>query len=510
MEKKKNVFEDKDRVCMWCWELDDFPQHKEVLKERKMLGKIVKSLYKLAIEVQKEDFDEVSVSNLFDLYNKTAKSYEKFKEEQTARKRKREEEEMNKSQKKAKLEEDKLLKKKLKEEEKLAKKQKAEEEKLLKKQKAEEEKLLKKQMIEEEKNAKQLQKQQQEEAKKSKKMISQDSQKQTPVKSGIKPITHFFNFSHTPSSASSTPTTVRSSPDKKPLFDKLEKCIIPSSFQYCTSYSPPAGSLSDWIKKWSSEIKVIPSHSTFIFIHDSILNPYFTGKASQKVVRRNPFVQYPDVNYDIDSEEEYEEMNGEDLGEEEEDTSEESLTEEEEEDKWVVPDGYFSASELEEGEEAPQPFVISLNNEPKPMRILKQEELKRFAGFSMKGNLPIECIILETPVPLPKPPKKNIDNYVEDLIRCAEGKNSKKQIIEAFKEIHPDISKNAVENKISEVLVRVKGSGYTLRSLTQPGDISQSTSSLNPISQPMQDSSDATLQSIIEIKPKYASQSKVT
>ena len=511
---------------MWCWEVDEYSQLLEVKKERNMLGKIVKYLYKLVMEISKDSIDEVNASHLFDSYNQSAKNYDKFKEEQLARKRKREEGESIKNQKKAKVEEDKLLKKKLKEEEKIAKKLKAEEDKLFKKQMLEEEKLLKKQQAEEEKNSKLLQKQQQD-SQKAKKTSSQESLRNTPVKPSIKPITHFFNISHTPSSTSSTPPTNKSTPDKKPLFDQLEKSMIPSSFKACKSYSPSAGSLQDWIQKWSREIKVIPFRCAFIFIHDSILNPYFTGKPALNILRRNPYHIYNDVNYDIDSEEEYEELNGEDLGEaeEEEDTEEESNSEDEEENRWVVPDGYFSESELEEGEETPEPFVVLVNKEQKPMRIIrKEEELRRFAGFSMKSSLPIECIILETPVPLPKPPKKNINNFEEDLKKCAEGKINKKQIIETFKEIHPDIPKSAVENKIKEVFIRVKEAGkqafYTLRSLTQPSDLvteidpkQNSAGFMSSISQPGQEvtsKKENTTLLIREIKPKYVSQSNST
>lgn len=57
---------------------------------------------------------------------------------------------------------------------------------------------------------------------------------------------------------------------------------------------------------------------------------------------------YSEINYDVDSEDELEEMNAEDLGEDEisnksSDSMEEDL--EDDDEKWMVPDGHLSESE---------------------------------------------------------------------------------------------------------------------------------------------------------------------
>lgn len=77
-------------------------------------------------------------------------------------------------------------------------------------------------------------------------------------------------------------------------------------------------------------------------------------KKSKLISGRNPFRLDLDViDYDIDSEEEFEELNGEDINSEnsKEEIDDEEMEEEDETAGWLVPDGYLSAEEVKMGEE---------------------------------------------------------------------------------------------------------------------------------------------------------------
>jgi len=69
---------------------------------------------------------------------------------------------------------------------------------------------------------------------------------------------------------------------------------------------------------------------------------------------RNPFKQDPNIDYEVDSEEEFEEMHGEDINSENtKEIEDEDMEDEEETAGWIVPDGYLSAEEvkMEDGDE---------------------------------------------------------------------------------------------------------------------------------------------------------------
>ena len=68
------------------------------------------------------------------------------------------------------------------------------------------------------------------------------------------------------------------------------------------------------------------------------------SKTSNRIDPRNPFKMDPDqVDYEMDSEDEIQEMNAENL--EDVDDEEEEEEEEDEDDQFIVPDGYLSQGE---------------------------------------------------------------------------------------------------------------------------------------------------------------------
>ncbi|KXS18764.1 hypothetical protein M427DRAFT_199045 [Gonapodya prolifera JEL478] len=79
------------------------------------------------------------------------------------------------------------------------------------------------------------------------------------------------------------------------------------------------------------------------------------SKTSKDVLARRPFGQDGELDYEFDSEEEWEDEDGEDLvseDDEEEEPKGKDVVDDEEEDDWLVPDGYLSDGEGMEGGES--------------------------------------------------------------------------------------------------------------------------------------------------------------
>ena len=53
-----------------------------------------------------------------------------------------------------------------------------------------------------------------------------------------------------------------------------------------------------------------------------------------------------------------------------------------------------------------------------------------------------------------KKAKANIEDYVEELEQIIQDNSSKQSIIKEFKARHPDISKKAIESKMSFLIVK--------------------------------------------------------
>ncbi|CAI2374825.1 unnamed protein product [Moneuplotes crassus] len=85
-------------------------------------------------------------------------------------------------------------------------------------------------------------------------------------------------------------------------------------------------------------------------------------KKSHIITPRNPFkMDEALIDYDMDSEDEFEEENGEDINSDKED-DDEDMGEDDEEDGWIVPDGYLSRSEKNDDD-------LELDKDPKENRI---------------------------------------------------------------------------------------------------------------------------------------------
>ena len=87
-------------------------------------------------------------------------------------------------------------------------------------------------------------------------------------------------------------------------------------------------------------------------MHDSFMKHIgFFDRQSKIVKPRNPFAQDEALDYEMDSEDEWNEQNGEDLdkNEEDEDDEEEKMSQDEQEElqKMFVPDDCFSDSEMD-------------------------------------------------------------------------------------------------------------------------------------------------------------------
>ncbi|CAG9332521.1 unnamed protein product [Blepharisma stoltei] len=482
IDKKKNTYEDTDPLCMWCWELDEYPQPSCVKQERNLIGKAIRSLNKLIKELEKNYPNAEVIPNLYDSANKAVKNYEKKIAEDRERKRVRDEKETEKQMKKLKIEE----KKKQAEEEKMRKlkeKEQMEEEKI-KKQKEKEEEIRRKQ-VEKEEDLKKKQAQLERTPEKSpeKKQEQQSIKKVMPMlkmESFFKPVKAEI-------------------PLEKENRNILQKVLINPSQD-----DTVPGDLNSWKAKWKKDIKHFKPKSHFIYIQDSALKPYFEGFPKIVEVKRNPYFIYQDVNYDIDSEEEYEEKFGEDIEKEDDEEESDSYTESEESDvKFVVPDGYLSNDEIPEGEEGPEVISYKPPEEILPMKIITLASDDAALLCSLKAvnlqNIPLPIIykVEKTPLLPQKPPKKTIDDLIEEFKTVAQGKNSKKEIVAYFAEKYPEISKLSVSKKIQELLVRTKIGNdkqkYYLKSSLEVADpfssSNQGITTANPNSQAFVDAS---------------------
>lgn len=102
---------------------------------------------------------------------------------------------------------------------------------------------------------------------------------------------------------------------------------------------------------------LIHGSGRLLHIHNSYFpNRPFDHRKSDKISAKNPFKKDDMiVDYERDSDEEFEEINGEDVksneGEEDEEKEEKDEEEIDDAEQWIVPDGYLSKSELDSCEE---------------------------------------------------------------------------------------------------------------------------------------------------------------
>mmetsp|Transcript_1795 Transcript_1795/g.3889 ORF Transcript_1795/g.3889 Transcript_1795/m.3889 type:complete len:466 (+) Transcript_1795:1781-3178(+) len=337
-----------------------------------------------------------------------------------------------------KLEKEKL--KQDKEKEKLELKAKAEAERLEKLQKKQEEKELKLKEIEdlrlrklEEKQQKAALKQQQEEEKRLKleeEKKKKEEKEKTEIKPICKPLTDFFKRRVTAESEQSREST-------EPA--EIEPMKIDSN-------SP-----EEWRVFWRTQNYIAQGErEAFIYIHDSALKPYFTGKRHRVRLHRN-FLKLMDcVDYDRDSEIEFEEQNAEDLGEEELSEEEESEDSDESVAEFVVPDNYMS--DEEENSQGERAEITLVSNECKPLTILNTEMLQALSIISITNS--------QFPLLVHPPHARTKDeDWVPDLLGLIEGKGNKNEVLTALRERHPTVSMRAVNLKIKEVAIKAAING---------------------------------------------------
>jgi hypothetical protein len=284
-DRKKDIYEDEDPLGYWTWQVDSNPPPASVLQERKLIGKAIQALYSLILSIKTkvtlmQSPKLVKITNLYDAYNKAVKKWDLFKAEREEKKRKREEIELEKTVKKQKLEQEKEEKKAKQAEERLLKAQQAE---LERKSKVEAEKKAKSDLQSAKKAAKEP-------------TLSSPSQQQ-------KTLSGYFSLERKPVQR----------PAYKWLFGPDLSLALPPSFDYHAQAVIPGveEGVEGWKRYWKAEIRRLNPHKgKFIYHSDSALKPYWTGQksATEDTIRRNPFRRYGEVDYEKDSDEEYEEM----------------------------------------------------------------------------------------------------------------------------------------------------------------------------------------------------------
>ena len=424
-KKSKNQYEDTSKESLWCWELFDNKQPAFVLRERALIGTVVKSLDKLIQEMKKGTSKRLA--ECFSSYNKSIFSYNKFKEDESERKRKSTAEQMIKEQRVI----ENLEKKKYAEEQRLSEKRKIEEERKRKNEEISRKKEEEKKRMEEKKEDERKKKIEEERKKK-----EEEEEKKKKVESSVKHIDKYFS-KDTSVKAKNNDTKTTQNP------------------------SPVKESVGNWEQIWSVKVNLEPRNNSFIYFTDSFLKPYYLGELRFKKYS-NSLQKFANIDYEKDSEEEYEEMNGEDIesiNEEDEEESE-SETEKEEIARFIVNDGYLSADEKPEGEEVPV-LSVNFNLELQPMQIFQNnaEELKKLCGISILNEFfPIEIPIIPEKIHKePKPPKMLVDEHVtSEVIQIALGKISKEEILSAVIAKYPLIPKASVYKIIKNNLLRRK------------------------------------------------------
>ena len=446
-KKSKNLYEDRESVYLLCWELFEYKQPLFIIRERTLIGAVVKTLDKLINEMNKEI--PKSLFELFANYNKACFAYKKFKEEQNEGKRKKQDKyevkEKKEQERKAKIEEEK----KRKNEELLKKKEEDKRKKELEKKRIEDER----KRVEEEKKKAKEDKKREEELKRKEIEMKKESEKKKVESVNI---ASFFQKNS-------------SKPEEKIIVPELNTKIPPS----------------------------ISRQNIFIFFADSHLKPYYSGKIEPALINpgvKSMFTKFDTIDYNIDSEEEYEENNGEDIhsgdSAEEEDEDDLSQSELEKLNEFVVADGHLSAEEKEpndeikdtDNQENAENLVnqeiannyLWMNTELKEMTILENDDLllESCRAISISNEL-IPIKIPEKPIKVvkePKPPKMVITDIIEkEILIIAQGKQNLEEIIKAVKEKYSLVSKAAVKNLIKEKMIKRKDGlrNYVLKDIVE-------------------------------------------
>ncbi|XP_041370623.1 chromatin assembly factor 1 subunit A-like [Gigantopelta aegis] len=188
--------------------------------------------------------------------------------------------------------------------------------------------------------------------------------------------------------------------DKLYISDIKEKGYKRGSDSRTELPSQPSSADLDVIEV-SSDVKKVTYPAKFLSFHTNYRPPYFGTwrKKSKVLTARNPFKKDDKIfDYEVDSDDEWEEEEpGESLenseGEEEKEGEED---EEEEEDGWMVPHGYLSEDEICEEDEEVTPEVLKARQMAKAeaweaeMKRQCQPVLPLVIGCFWEGETPVE------------------------------------------------------------------------------------------------------------------------
>lgn len=196
-------------------------------------------------------------------------------------------------------------------------------------------------------------------------------------------------------------------------------------------------------------------------------------KSSKLITGRNPFRKDEEIlDYDMDSEEEYEELNGEDINSENTNEEEDEEMDEDETPGWIVPDGYLSEEEKKLGQEdedneeaakartagAARPRLYETGS-LKPKILLQQElseELLQYTISLLPGRkfsrFPLKIMSIEEEEEENKNEHVLEEKYLKELVLKVHGSyDLKPKLIDEFVAEFPEIKKISVERKLKEI-----------------------------------------------------------
>lgn len=450
--------------------LDEMPENESGKKPKK--PKIDRAEKKEIAELQKE------VQRMQKLKEKTAKEVEKLeikrkteldkqariKEKQEEKERKIKEKEDEKERKRLeieKLKQDKLEAKRLKEEEIRLKKEEAAQKKKEEEERKKEEEVRKK---EEQLKAEKEKENQQ-------KKLSSFFKKNTPQREAAKEESKPIN----------KPTTnLLSLLEKERMPEKIEEIVL-NLRDYCLQLK------AQHLKECAEESKKYrnkPKRKD-IYIEGSHKKMSCIWHKCSHIIRgRNPFAKDENlIDYDMDSEEEFEEENGEDIMSEKDD-DEDDAGEGESEDDFIVPDGYLSKSEKDQDEDVEMTDNHQIVTKVGYKEIKKERKINTIiqatvtiaSASTMKSLAQYKIFAAKPHIKLPlvinakdfdniseEEDKKErmdpnaINKKMKEFILMVHGSyEAKGKIIDDFSAQHPECSKASIERKIREIAVKEK------------------------------------------------------
>ena len=199
-------------------------------------------------------------------------------------------------------------------------------------------------------------------------------------------------------------------------------------------------------------------------------------KTSTVIRGRNPFAKDEEqIDYDMDSEEEFEEENGEDIMSER-DEDDDEMGEDDDEEGFIVPDGYLSQSEKndedeynmrQQGNEIKKERQINTIMQPTVLTLTQStaRDMEQFRVFNAKPYLKFPLVISlggfdaksEEEDRKERMDPNAINSKLKEFVLMVHGSyESKSKIIEDFAVLHPECSKASIERKIREAASKEK------------------------------------------------------